>query len=109
MRYIMALLTVMWATSAWAQTLFDGSSPKAARGSIQAMGKEADGRLRGKTYDQLMAAIQKIDKSIAPKYLPVEGKPYDPKTANAAKQAEFNRLLSGKTTKQILDMAARLP
>ena len=73
------------------------------------MGKEADGRPHGKTSEKLMAAIQKIDKSIAPKYLPVEGKPYDPTTANAAKQAEFNRLLGGKTTNQILDMAARLP
>lgn len=106
---IITPLIIMSATSAWAQTLFDGSSPKATRDSIHAMGKEADGRLRGKTYDLLFAASQKIWKSITPKYLPVEGKPYDPVTAGAAQQAEFNQLLSGKTTDEILAMAERLP
>lgn len=109
MRFIVALLIMILAPSAWAQTLFDGSSPKAARDSIHAMGKEVDGKVRGKTFDQLRAAIQKINKSIAPKYRPVEGKPYDPKTANAAREKEFRSLVDGKTTKQILDIADRLP
>lgn len=109
MRFIVALLVVISASSAGAQTLFDGSSPKAVRESIHVMGKEADGQVRGKTFHQLLAAIQKIDKSIALKYLPVEGKPYDPKTANAAKEKEFRTMVDGKTRDEILATAAGLP
>lgn len=109
MRYIVVLILAMSAGSAWAETLFDGSTPKAARASIHAMGQEADGRVRGKTFDALHAAVQKIDRSIEPKYRPVAGQPYDPVKSNAAKQAEFNQLLGGKTTEQVLAMAARLP
>ncbi len=108
-RSIITSLIIISATSAWAQALFDGSSAKATRDSIHAMGKEADGRVRGPTFNLLLAASQKIWKSITPKYLPVEGKPYDPVTADDAQRAEFNRLLSGKTTNEILAIAERLP
>ena len=109
MRYILVLILAMSAGSAWAEALFDGSTPKAARASILAMGQEADGRAHGKTFEALHAAVNKIDRSIAPKYRPVAGQPYDPVKSNAAKQAEFHQLLGGKSTAQILEMAARLP
>lgn len=109
MRVLMTLFIVISAGTACAETVFDASTPQAARDSLHAMAKEVDGKVRGDTFFTLDDAIQKIWASIAWKYLPAEGEPYDPVQANAALHLEFRSLVDGKTLDEIFATAAGIP
>lgn len=108
MKRLIPLLLLLSAGSASAETLYDASTSASRRASLTAMAKET-GPEAVEMRLALQQALGKINKSVMDKHKPVQGRPYDPKTANAAIAAESYKLLHGKTRDEIFAMAAQLP